>query len=107
MNRNQNNSTATAKAAQAATPTFTSIENKIQEAAVRIRQQRDEAHRALQLEEERLRLAKEDYEAVLSTVKTAKENIEKTKAEAGGEKAEREHAGLQHEVGRLQREVRD
>jgi uncharacterized protein YlxW (UPF0749 family) len=84
----------------------TSLEAKIQNVAATLRQKRDEAHRTQQLALERLRLVRQEADALEATVKDLQSKLETVQNQAGGSaRAKDELEKLYKDVDMLSKEV--
>jgi predicted nucleic acid-binding Zn-ribbon protein len=95
-NRNYNSNTGSSNEA---------IVEKLHGALAKLRARRDTAHREMSLSRERLRLVKEEKDALGKTVDATREKLVKLKAQASGE-AEKELAELKRQVEQLAKDVR-
>lgn len=82
-----------------------SLENQVRSALEHARLSWEQSHRAKQLALERLRLAKEEYQAALATSKSDDEALKEIQEKSGGEEAAKQLQELQSQVSRLTKEV--
>lgn len=82
----------------------TTAEDKIRATATSLRDKRDKAHRDMQLSLERLRLVKQERDAIKKLTEDTKKNIETVEKES--EEAKTTGLALQKDVAHLTKEVR-
>lgn len=82
------------------------LENQVRSALEQARQSWEESLRAKQLALERLRLVKEEYEAALTTAKSAENALKAIQEKSGGDQAAKTLQELESQVAHLTKEVR-
>lgn len=82
------------------------LESKLQSAVAQFRQDRDTVRRRHQLATEKVRLIKQEYNAVLKGMKMTESKGAAAKAKMESKAAKAHHTNLMNGVDRLQKEVR-
>lgn len=85
---------------------MTNLENQVREAMQQTRRSCEDAYRAKQLADQRLRLVQEEYAAAVATEKAAHANLKDIQEKFGGEETSKALEILKMEVNQLENDVR-